>query len=250
MQSTLNAISFPKLPDMQYYAEPLPHIHIPQVLSPSVHAQLSFPNVPKTPTGRSGNDIYRGDAQWDLEVAKPGWQELSGLYLSETFVHHVIDYFADEMRQSNCLVDPDKAYLTDYVEGWDEVVKGSLASQADPNALFVRFDFQASGDTYKKAIHCDWRRRIVGGLIFVSDAKEQGMEGGEFGLFKDLEFQNDRVCHKPVVTKIFPLRKNESVLFLNSNIGFHGPLPIQKMPGMRQWIYYSISSQQDVWPTS
>jgi hypothetical protein len=235
---------------MQYFREPTPHLYIPEVLPPSVFEQLKFPVAPKTPKGRTGNDIYRGDAQWDHEVAKPGWKELAGLVSSAEFVGRAISYFAEDMLRFNCVVDPDKAYVTDYVESWEEVVKSSLATDADPNALFVRFDFQTSDKTYVKPLHCDWRRRLVGGMLFISDAVEQGMEGGDFAFFTDMEFQNDRTCHKPAVAKVFPFRKNQGVLFLNSNTGFHGPLPIQKMSGMRQWIYYAISSRQDIWPTS
>jgi hypothetical protein len=52
------------------------------------------------------------------------------------------------------------------------------------------------------------------------------------------------------VEKTFTFRHNQGVLFLNSNKGFHGPLPIRQIAGLRKWIYYSISSRRNVWKPS
>ena len=116
--------------------------------------------------------------------------------------------------------------------------------------------FGLPGKTYTKPIHCDWIRRVVGGMVFISGSAAQGREGGDFALYRDLDFKNDRVCDKTELAKTFRFRRNEAVPFVNANIGFHGPLPITGMRenAMRQWIYSSNSSRQDAWvkatPTS
>lgn len=235
---------------LHYHAEPTPHLYISRVLPPDDFGRIVFPaDMPETPKGRAGHDYYRGDAAWDAEMAKPGWADMGRLYLGEQFVRHVIARFAEDMRRQKCLVDPEKIYITDYVESWEDGFVDTLSETDDPNALFVRFDFQASKAQYRKKVHCDRPRRVVGGVFFIGNPAEQGMEGGEFGLFVDKHFQNDRIPHQPEVGKAFPFRPNEGVLFLNSNTGFHGPLPIFRLSGMRQWIYYAISSRRDIWPT-
>jgi hypothetical protein len=84
-------------------------------------------------------------------------------------------------------------------------------------------------------------------VLFMTSAEDEGLEGGEFCLYYDRAFNNDRRCHNPQIAKVFRFHHNQGVLFLNSNAGFHGPNPIRKMMGMRKWIYFSISSQRNIW---
>ncbi|MEI4884313.1 hypothetical protein, partial [Klebsiella pneumoniae] len=74
--------------------------------------------------------------------------------------------------------------------------ESSLLSESDdPHALFVRFDLQAIDATYAKAVHCDHLRRLIGGVLFMTSAEDEALEGGEFALYSDLAFNNDRKCH-------------------------------------------------------
>ena len=97
-------------------------------------------------------------------------------------------------------------------------------------------------------MHLDWPRRLVGGIFFFSDADEEGLEGGELGLYRDRGFRNDRWCHEPELAATLPARRNTGVIFLNSNGAFHGPRAIRALRGRRRWLYYAISSRVDVWP--
>jgi hypothetical protein len=153
------------------------------------------------------------------------------------------------MRRAGCLVDPDRARLGSFVESREEKSASTLTSGADPNDLFTRFDFQSKGrGEYRDFVHLDWARRIVGGILFFSDSEEEGLEGGELAFYRDRAFQNDRWCHDPELTALFPPRRNTGVIFLNSNEGFHGPRKIEALAGRRRWLYYTISAQVDVWP--
>jgi hypothetical protein len=233
--------------ELLYYHQPSPHIFIPQLIEPDLYAQISFPNLPERPMGRIGRDLYPGEPGWDELMTSPGWREFSSAFMSEAFIRRVIECFRDDIRRLGCAIDPARVYLDPYRETRQETETSLLSETYDPNALFARFDLQAIGQTYKKSVHCDWPRRVVGGVLFLTSAADEGLEGGEFALYSDLEFQNDRVCHQPKLEKVFPVRHNQGVLFLNSNSGFHGPTPIRKMAGMRKWIYYSISSRRNVW---
>lgn len=232
---------------IDYFRTPTPHAVIPQLVAPELYEKIRFPNIPPRPMGRIGRDIYYGEPEWAELMVQPGWAEFSSTYMSEAFLHRVIGLFADDIRAQDCGIDPDKVYLAQRGETRAETQTAVLSDSADPNALFMRFDLQAIDATYSKGVHCDHLRRIIGGVLFMTSAEDEGMEGGEFALYSDLAFNNDRVCHQPRVEKTFPLSHNYGVIFLNSNTGFHGPLPIRKISGLRKWIYYSVSSARNIW---
>ena len=232
----------------QYFAEPTPHIVLEPLIDPARYAALSFPELPKTPQGRIGRDLYQGESGHADVVQSPGWSEIYDKFTSLEFVKDVLAIFADDMRRDDCLVDPIDVHLDPYYETREETKRALLSKTHPPAALFTRFDFQAADITYAKGVHADLARRIVGGVFFFSDAEEENIDGGGFGLYEDELFRNDRICHRPKLVKEVPLHHNVGVLFLNSNRGFHGRTKIRSCGGLRKWVYYSISSRRDVWP--
>ena len=232
---------------IEYLRTPTPHAVIPQLVAPELYAQMRFPDIPARPMGRIGRDVYFGEPEWAGIMAQPGWAEFSSTFMSEAFMQRLIGLFADDIRKQGCGIDPDKVYLAQRIENRAEAQAPVLSETDDPNGLFIRFDLQAIDATYDKKVHCDHLRRVIGGVLFMTSAEDEELEGGEFALYSDLAFNNDRNCHQPHVEKTFPFRHNQGVVFLNSNTGFHGPMPIRRMSGMRKWIYYSISSSRNVW---
>ena len=232
---------------IDYLRSPTPHAFIPQLVAPECYAQIRFPDIPPRPMGRIGRDIYFGEPEWAEIMKQPGWAELSTTFMSEGFMQRLIGLFADDVRASGCGIDPDKVHLVQRAESRAETETRLLSESDDPNALFIRFDLQAIDATYGKGVHCDHLRRVIGGVLFMTSAEDEALEGGEFALYSDLALNNDRICHQPKLEKTFPFRHNQGVVFLNSNTGFHGPTPIRRMSGMRKWIYYSISSRRNVW---
>ncbi len=233
--------------DLRYSAEPFPHIVVPQLVAPDAYQELRFPEIERQPGGRIGRDIYRGEPGWDDVATRPGWRELASRFLDPAFVARVLGLFARDMERLGCAVDPGRAHIDPYFETRAETETAVLSETHDPNALFVRFDLQAADFTYVKGPHVDWPRRVVGGVLFLCDAVEEGIEGGEFTLYADDDFRNDRVCRRPRAVAAFPTRHNFGVLFLNANGAFHGPQRIRAIRGMRKWVYYSISSRRNVW---
>lgn len=233
-----------------YYREPSPHAYIPQLIAPAQFEQLVFPCLQERPQGRTGWDLFSGEPEWQNVIRSPGWRELAGRFLSESALHSIIGLFAADMRRLGCLVDPDKAYLQCCDESPTDLQVQTLQGAHDPNALFFRFDLHATAKPTWEFVHCDWPRRVVGGLLFLSDAAEEGMEGGAFGLFSDQDYRGDRISRSPVLVKRFPFIANQGVLLLNCNTAFHGPQRIQHILGSRRWVYFSISSRCDVWPIS
>lgn len=233
--------------EIEYFQTPTPHAYISELIAPEIYRLLSFPEIPERPMGRIGRDIYYGEPEWAELMTHPGWAEFASSFMSEAMLHRLIGLFAEDIRAQNCLINPDRVYLAQRAETRIETESPILSDTEDPNALFFRFDLQAIGPTYDKKVHCDHLRRIIGGVLFLTSAEDEALEGGEFAIFSDLAFNNDRKCHQPRIEKTFPFRHNEGVLFLNSNTGFHGPTPITRINGLRKWIYYSISSSRNVW---
>jgi hypothetical protein len=133
---------------LEYCSAPSPHLVAPQILPPNLYAQLRFPYLAEAPRGRTGRDLFRGEPGWAETMAAPGWAELGATMLGEAFMQRVIGLFADDIRSRDALVDPDRVYLDPYVETREELKKPTLHDSYDPNALFIRFDFQAMTSTH------------------------------------------------------------------------------------------------------
>ncbi len=233
----------------RYGREPHPHIYIEEIVDPAIYATLTFPDTHMLHGQHWG--LTTSDAGYADVLNHPGWRLVHDTLRGDAFVCDVLAAFAQDMRDAHCLVDPDTATLTRYVETRDEKEMRTLPFDGDPNQLFTRMDFQSKGlGAYKEFVHLDWDRRIVGGIFFFCDAEEQGLVGGETALYRDKAFRNDRWCHDPELTATFTPKHNTGIIFLNSNTGFHGPRGITALQGRRRWLYYTISSTRDIWPAA
>ena len=231
----------------RYLRDPHPHLLVDEIVSPEVYDRMRFPDSLADPLADWG--ITEGDPAYDEVLGDPHWRDLHDELRGEPLVRSVLAAFAQDMREEHCLVDPQSARLVPFTETREQKSGSVLGQDDDPGELFTRLDFQTKADGgYRSFVHLDWARRIVGGILFFSDADEEGMEGGELALYRDRGFRNDRWCHDPEMTAAFRPRHNTGVIFLNSNRGFHGPRPITSLAGRRRWLYYTISSRCDVWP--
>jgi hypothetical protein len=230
----------------RYLSTPHAHLVIDEIVSPSAYEGMRFPDDLMV-----GDDwgITAGDPQYANVLRDPGWRSLHDELRGERFVRTVISAFGDDLRRSGCLTDPERIRVVDYVESRDEKASSVIAREGDPNEVFTRLDFQSKGKGgYREFVHLDWARRIVGGILFFSDADEEGLEGGELAFYRDRDFHDDRWCHEPELTVQYRPQHNTGVIFLNSNAGFHGPRAIRALLGRRRWLYFTISSKVDVWP--
>lgn len=233
----------------RYGSDPHPHIYVEEIIDPAVYATLTFPDTRMLAGQHWG--LTTSDPEYAEVVNDPGWRLVHDTLRGDAFVGDVISAFARDLRDAHCLVDPDKATLTRYVETREEKEMRTLPFDGDPNELFTRMDFQSKGlGAYKEFVHLDWDRRIVGGIFFFCDAEEEGLVGGETALYRDKAFRNDRWCHEPELTATFAPKHNTGIIFLNSNTGFHGPRGITALRGRRRWLYYTISSKRDIWPAA
>lgn len=233
----------------RYGRDPHPHIYVEEIVDPAIYATLTFPDARMLAGQHWG--LTTSDADYAGVLNDPGWRLVHDTLRGDVFVSDVLAAFAQDMRDANCLVDPDTAKLTGYVESREEKEMRTLPFEGDANELFTRMDFQSKGlGAYKEFVHLDWDRRIVGGIFFFCDADEEGLVGGETALYRDKAFKNDRWCHEPELTATFAPKHNTGIIFLNSNTGFHGPRGISALRGRRRWLYYTISSKRDIWPAA
>lgn len=231
----------------RYASDPHPHLVIEEIVPPSVYRTMRFPDDHLAPGASWG--LTSDDPHYAEVLRAPGWQTLHDAVRGQAFVAAVLSAFAEDMRRAGCLVDATRARLTTFIESRTEKEQPRLGEQTDPNEIFTRLDFQSKGaGGYREFVHLDWARRIVGGILFFSDAAEEGLVGGETALYRDRAFRNDRWCHDPELTTLFRPAHNTGVIFLNSNSGFHGPRAITALRGRRRWLYYTISSRVEIWP--
>lgn len=231
----------------RYRADPHPHLFIDEIVPGDVYRRMRFPDDLVAPGQAWG--ITSSDRNYADVLRDPLWHALHDELCGERFVFEVLHAFRRDMREAGCVVDPDRARLVPFVESRDEKEMRTLATAGDPQEIFTRLDFQSKPlGTYRHFVHLDWARRIIGAILFFSDTVEEGLEGGELALYRDRGFRNDRWCHDPELTALFPPKANTGVIFLNSNRGFHGPRPITALRGRRRWLYYTISSRLDIWP--
>ncbi len=234
---------------MQHRYEPGPaaHLVIDEVVAPEAYARMRFPDALIDEGDAWG--ITSSDPTYAEVLRDPDWRALHDELRGEGFIHGVLDAFAEDLRRERCLVQADTARLVPFVETRHQKEAAVLARDADPVEVYTRMDFQSKRQGgYREFVHLDWARRIVGGILFFSDAEEEGLEGGELALYRDRAFADDRWCHDPELVTQFAPRHNTGVIFLNSNRGFHGPRAIRALAGRRRWLYFTISSKVDVWP--
>ena len=236
----------------RYVADPHPHLFIEEIVAPSRYAAMPFPDALVAPGASWG--ITGTDDEYHQVLRDPLWRALHDELCGAAFVDDVLRLFADDMRRAGCVVDPGRARLIQFLESREQkeqrTLDWSAPGDGNPHDLFTRLDFQSKGfGAYRTFVHVDWPRRIVGGILFFSDAEDEGLEGGELAFYRDRDFRNDRWCHDAELSALYPVVKNTGVIFLNSNTGFHGPRPIRALRGRRRWLYYTISSRMDIWPS-
>lgn len=232
---------------LQYVAEPHPHLIIDEIVTPARFESIRFPDHLIVPGAKWG--ITASDPEYAAVLEDPAWRAIHDELRSERFVREILRAFAADMRRESCLVDPERARLVSFTESREEKERPTLSDAGDADEIFTRLDFQSKGEGgYREFVHLDWARRVVGGILFFSDAGEEGLEGGELAFYRDRGFRNDRWCHDSELVALFPPKKNSGVIFLNSNGAFHGPRAITRLRGRRRWLYYTISSRVDVWP--
>jgi hypothetical protein len=226
--------------------DPYPHAIITEVIPPDVYAQLKFPELKRRNNTRAGWDLFKGEKRYDEFFAGDDrWKRVKEVLDSEEFILFICRAFRSELRLQG--IDVDKLKLIDFVETPAQLQMGHIAFNKFDHKIFSRFDLQASNGTTLRNPHVDHARRLFGGVFFLCDGAEEGMVGGDFGIWRDQQYRGDRIPHDCELVTTYPVRHNTLYIFLNRNDSFHGPTPVTQISGARKWAYFSISARQNVW---
>lgn len=226
--------------------EPFPHLIIEELIDSKVYSSLKFPKLVKRENTRAGWDLFKGELGYDeFFESDPNWKLVRELLDSPNFIKFVLSQFKEELE--NIDIDISDLKFVDYIEKPYEtnLPKINFSNKFDKR-VFSRFDLQASDGTTLRKPHVDNMRRFVGGVLFFCDGNEEGIEGGEFGIWEDLKYKDDRKIHSPKLVKTYPIKHNTMYIFLNTNNSFHGPSAITSIKGFRKWSYFSVSAFQNI----
>jgi len=233
----------------EYFPESFPYCYISEIVPRDIYDKINFPEISPVKNRRATKGLFSDDEGYSDIISSDGWKDVYQYFNNPKTIKEIVNLFSKHISKYDCNIQADKIYFSNYLESNEEFLLAKMDNESDPNALFTKFDFQAGDITYEPKIHTDHLRRLIGGVLFFSDYREEKMEGGKFAIYRDEEFNDDRICHKPKLIKEFPVIHNTGVLFLNSNDGFHGNTKITSIEGWRKWVYYSISSKRNIWAT-
>lgn len=257
---------------------PFPHVISEQVLPAALYSRLRA----EYPTGATfetslgethgqgsrsgvgtGFDIYRGDAAYDALINRStAWAELDAFINSQAFVDQFIHVFGDHLVAAGCSIDTrnsryssayiePRAVLTDKMTVADRIADARHkllgGNRKRSVGLFSRLDIQKAIGGYKKPPHCDRPNRLCSLIIYFTDAKAAGIEGGDLLIYKHHEAKPVQKYERhpaeadvDIVAELTP-RENLGVWFPCSNNSYHGVTPVTSSGTARDFLYINIS---------
>lgn len=216
---------------------PFPHWVADDWLEADLYRALveSFPDCPPA-SGPTGFTLFWGDEEYDALVSgHPAWKALFERFHSQAFIDWILAAFmpliADELR-----VDLSDARYVPFCESRAD--KQRLWLRNAPHAadeLWVRLDVMQGREGYGRKAHLDHRRRFASLLIYMCDADENGMSGG------------DLVLHGQGGDLVVRPRHNRMVLFPCHSASLHSVTPIVSQSAPRSFVQVTVSSCADLW---
>ena len=248
--------------------EPFPHVSAEPFLDPGLYDRLrrEFPadalfDSSSTEGGRSGRDLYRGDAEMsELLSRSPAWNEFHSYLNSPEFLDFTLSLFGDRLGDLGCTVDPEDMTFVDWTEPRGDLAAKrrsfSLARKREgsPEEMYCRLDVHQGGASYAKPVHCDRPNRLVSMIIYFVDAEEIQCRGGDLGIHKstsgasvDVLPRHPKPDTTEIVTTITPTQ-NRGLFFPCSNNSYHSVSAIESTQGYRDFAYINLSSRsKTIW---
>ena len=237
MTSAVATPAFADLERLQPEQTPFWHAVEDDWLEPDLYGELSasFPTCPPA-SGPTGYTMFWGDPDYDALVAQnPAWRRLFGHFHSQDFIDHTLSLLKPVI-DAECRFDLSNARYVPYCETREEKQRPWLRHpEHAPDDLWVRLDIMQGRQGYGRKAHLDHRRRLASLLIYMSDADENEMAGG------------DLVLHGPGGDKIVRARHNRMVLFPCHKASSHSVTPIVSQSAPRNFVQVTVSSSQDLW---
>lgn len=262
-------------------SKPFPHVVSDAILPPDLFDRLraEYPGErvfgdTASATGsmgsragrNSGFDIYRGDAAYaELMRQSDAWKELDGWINSTAFIDKYQELFGPWADRIGLSVEIDSA---NYDRGYEEpreiltekaTVSGRAALAVHKLTrnlrgvrkvdLFTRLDITRALSGYRKPPHTDRANRLCSLIIYFTDAKATGLQGGELLVYKlkTPRKPEDAPRHpKPedvdIVATLTP-RPNRGIFFPCCNTSYHGVTAVTSVGVPRDFLYINISGK-------
>jgi hypothetical protein len=226
--------------------KPFEHVSKENYINPEIYAELvrSFPKCPPS-TGPTGYSTYWGDGIYDgLIAGNRAWKAVFDAFHSQEFIDYSLRQFADAYRSDGCVIDLTKARYVPYNEAREDKELRHISKVVhDPHELWVRMDIHQGLLGYTRAVHLDHRRRLISMLVYLCDADQNEMVGG------------DLVLHRGKKPSLFGMgdlvvrpKHNRMVAFPCHARSFHSVPEITSEKGPRNFLQITVSSSVDAWP--
>jgi hypothetical protein len=216
---------------------PFPHWIADDWLEPGLYRALvdSFPECPPA-SGPTGFTLFWGDPDYDALVSgHPAWKRLFEEFHSQSFIDRIVGAFAPVVGR-DLRVDLSGARYVPYCETRAEKQRLWLRDPPHaPDELWVRLDVMQGREGYGRKAHLDHRRRLASLLIYMCDADENAMSGG------------DLVLHGAGGDLVVRPRHNRMVLFPCHSASLHSVTPIVSQSAPRSFVQVTVSSCVDLW---
>ena len=165
--------------------EPFPHVLNQQFIDPGRYARLceTFPSCPPK-IGPTGFSLYWGDEGYQqLLETEPAWREMFETFHSQRFIDWCREQFAEVWEREGCRIKLSEARYVPYREDRIDKERAQLRHvMHEAHELWVRMDIHQGRMGYERPVHLDHARRLMPMLIYLCDADENEMTGGELFL--------------------------------------------------------------------
>jgi hypothetical protein len=230
-------------------ATPFEHVIVDGFVKQHFYEELvrTFPECPPS-TGPSGYSIYWGDSAYeDLINHHFAWRALFEATHSQEFVDYCIALFGRAYMNAGCVIELDNARYVPYRESREDKERRHIAKpEHESNELWVRTDIHQGHLGYRLGRHVDHRRRLISMLVYLCDAQENDMRGGELVLHGNRKHwwelgKSHSVAVRP--------RHNRMVAFPCHASSNHSVRAIVAQSAPRNFVQIAVSSSVDAWPT-
>lgn len=213
-------------------------------------------------SARAGDDLYPCDENYEkLLNRSESWKIFIEFLNSKKFLDNVFDIFHDNLVYENLKVNLsnyvlEKTYTPSRFERANSqknlmIKKIMNTFYNKKNNLYVTCDISRAKTGYSLKPHCDHQYRLFSFIIYFTNPKTIGLNGGNLEIYKrknpKLKSRNLNKTELELVESIAP-EENLGILFPSHNYSYHSVSPIKEIQGYRKFLYIGISSRSNfIW---
>ncbi len=182
---------------------------------------------------RSDRDLHYWDPSF-VEMRKSSvWKNFCGSLSTKEFWSPYLEHFSGYFGELKC--DPRELQIDSFVE--DPIGRRPEATNL---YLYPRIDIGYGGVGYGlhnggRGVHIDRPQRLISIMFYFTG--QDGMEGGEFEIYRDPHSLLKRI----------PLQENLAIISFQTKDAWHAVNPVRSIKYKRVAAYIALSSSQMLW---